>query len=81
MASPNLEEYLDPLKVCGYINMKLALQHSPHTINSVLDTAEMVLKWFISLPLGGDPSLPQAITWMLTLNTQVRMMMHHVMHT
>ena len=54
-------------------------RQSPHTINSVVDTAVMVLKWSISLPLGGDPSPPQAVTWMLTLNTQVGMI-HHVMH-
>ena len=71
VAMPNLEDYLDPLKVCDYINMKVALEQSTHTINNVLDTTVMVLKWFISLPLGGDPSLPQAITWMHTLSTQV----------
>ena len=71
VAKPNLEHYLDPMKVLDYINMKVALQQSPHTINSVLDTAVVVLKWFMSLPLGGDPSLPKAITWMLTLSSQV----------
>ena len=68
---PNLEHYLDPTRVLDYINMKVALQQSPHTINNVLDTAVMVLKWLMSLPLGGDPSLPKAITWMLTLSKQV----------
>lgn len=75
VAQPCLKAYLDPLKVCDYISMKVALEHSRHTINSVLDTAVMVLKWFTSLPLGQDPSLPQAIKWLMTLSTQVSLVL------
>jgi len=81
VAKPCLRAYLDPLKVCDYISMKVALEHSTHTICSVLDTAVMVLKWFTSLPLGKDPSLPQAIKWLLTLSTQVSLVPKHSHYT
>ncbi len=52
-------------------SLKMAQQHSPDTLNHVLDTAEVVLRWWMAQPRGDHPSLPKAITWLQTLNKQV----------
>ena len=53
------------------INMKLAQKHSTDTLNHVLDTAIIVVRWLKAQPGGDHSSLPQAITWLQTLCTQV----------
>ncbi len=68
---PNLGAYLEPKKICALVSLKMAQKHSPDTLNHVLDTAEVVLRWWMAQPGGDHPSLPKAITWLQTLNKQV----------
>ena len=71
MAEPNLGAYLEPQKICALVSLKMAQKHNPDTLNHVLDTTEVVIKWWMAQPLGDHPSLPKAITWLQTLNKQV----------
>ncbi len=71
VAEPNLGAYLEPEKICALVSLKMAQKHSPDTLNHVLDTTEVVLKWWMAQPGGDHPSLPKAITWLQTLNKQV----------
>ena len=73
VAQPDLTTYLHPLLICDFISLKIAQKHSPGTINGVLDTAVMVVRWLSGEPNADVQSLGQAITWLHTLNTQVQL--------
>ena len=71
VAQPDLLDYLDPLKICDYVNLKMALKHSPDTINSVLDTAVVVFNWFKGQTGADQADLALGITRPHALSTQV----------
>ena len=71
VAQPNLGEYLQPQKICEYISMKIAKEHSPDTIDHVLDTAQLVVRWWMSQPGGQHSSLTSGIAWLQNLSKQV----------
>lgn len=80
VAKPNLGAYLEPGRICALVSLKMAQKHSSDTLNHVLDTAEMVMRWWMAQSGGDHPSLPKAITWLQTLNKQVGGM-HATQHT
>ena len=71
VAEPDLGMYLDPLKICDLVSMKMASNQSPETISLALETAVLVCKWCMSQEGADASSLSQAITWLNTLSTQV----------
>ncbi|DBA81081.1 TPA: hypothetical protein ACH3X2_000804 [Trebouxia sp. C0005] len=76
VAQPDMSHYLDPLKVCDYISLKIATSQSPDTINSVLDTAVVVLNWFKGQAEADQQSLSQGIIWLQALSSQVGSVQH-----
>ena len=78
VAQPNMGEYLHPQRMCEYINMKIATEQSPDTIDHVLDTAQLVIRWWMAQPGGHHASLPRGITWLQTLSKQVGLMLSQV---
>lgn len=62
---------MQPKKILDYINMKIAKQQSPDTIDQVLDTAQVVLRWWMTQPGGDHGSLPKGIAWVQNLSKQV----------
>ena len=72
VARPSLLDYLDLDKMCNYLNMHVAQQHSPKTVDTLLGTAQLVIKWWISMEGdGAHHSLAKALQWLKTMNIQV----------
>ena len=80
VAQPNMGEYLHPQRICEYISMKIAKEQSPDTIDHVLDTAQLVIRWWMAQPGGHHASLPRGITWLQTLSKQVSLMFEWCYH-
>ena len=72
MAQPSLLHYLDLDRMANYISLKVAMQQSPHTMDNVLDTTQLVIHWCMAQPGGSHPSIQKATSWMQTLSKQVR---------